>query len=42
MNLGKSLSEHIHRIGPREFITGYLQILAGCLLGAHSDELIDG
>ena len=34
MNLGKSLSEHIHRIGPREFITGYLQILAGCLLGA--------
>ena len=37
MNLGKSLSEHIHRIGPREFITGYLQILAGCLLGAAAD-----
>ena len=34
MKLGKSLSAHIRRIGPREFAAGYLQILAGCLLGA--------
>ena len=32
--LGNSLAEHFRRTGPREIFSAYLQILAGCVLGA--------
>ena len=31
---GHSLAEHIRHTGSREILSGYLQILAGCVLGA--------
>ena len=32
--ISENLAEHIRRAGKRELISGYLQILAGCVLGA--------